>query len=152
MEELATKSEAITAQPCAGVAKTQFLCEHADEFGLSCEVGSMPWWAYRLAPAYRGSRWFLYLLSNGGAFLAPAGCGPLGLRRPGTGDEGLPLLSEQAAGVVLSLVSIAWWRKARPECAKLCTLFDNLMAYAVQHEEFARMRQLLHPAERLTDM
>lgn len=91
-----------------------------------------------MAPGYKGGRWSLVTLSNGGFFMFPKDeQGKVLIQWPGNGFEGE--MSAQAAGICATLMTLSHLsfladeRGGNPEPMVDC--FHHLRDYAQSHEE-----------------
>lgn len=88
--------------------------------------------AYKQCPDYKGGYWNFYELTNGGFYLAPAGCDKLEIFVAGNGFQGV--LSADAIGIVICLFVInglAW----KFDDDMMVDKYYMLRDYALDHGE-----------------
>lgn len=91
-------------------------------------------WMRRLAPDYDGAHWEMYLLNNGGFYMAPTSRAAYVLSVETNQFDGT--LCADAAGIVATLFALnqlAWEFKD----ASFADLYHSLLDFAAEHAEFS---------------
>ena len=137
--ETASPESSITATLVPDNRRLDFLPRHFGERSMLRLENSVYDWMGNLCPSYRGGFWNYMELSNGGAFMFPAGVDQFEIKVDGNGFD--RKVGAEVAGIIATAFALngMLWRGHD----SLTEKYEQLLDFISEHPESATIRRAL---------